>query len=108
MYILSESVVHLFAPFGSHGGYVVNAADKESGFDGVMQPDHTPLISLPPGSEDAGWHVGIAFAVGYMKAAATAAGISFDTADEVKARLESEVEGVGNKHQPTAKFAAKL
>ena len=40
------------------------------GFTGVMQPDHTPAVTLPPGSEGAVWHVGTAFAVGYMKAAA--------------------------------------
>jgi mannonate dehydratase len=34
-----------------------------SGFDGVLIPDHTPLMSCP-----AGWYAGMAFAMGYMKA----------------------------------------
>ena len=55
-------------------------AYAEAGFDGVMQPDHTPLVTVPPGCEGASWHVGMAFAVGYMKAAAKAAGVPFDTA----------------------------
>ena len=56
-------------------------AYKDAGFDGVMQPDHTPLVTVPAGCEAAAWHVGIAFAVGYMKAAAAAAGVAFETAD---------------------------
>lgn len=39
----------------------------ESGFDGVMIPDHTPATSCP-----APWHAGIAFALGYMRACMTA------------------------------------
>ena len=54
------------------------------GFDGVMQPDHTPTVSLPAGSEAASWHVGTAFALGYMKAAATAAGVPFETIEEIR------------------------
>ena len=34
-----------------------------SGYDGVMIPDHTPLMSCP-----AGWHAGMAYAMGYMRA----------------------------------------
>ena len=33
------------------------------GFDGVLIPDHTPLMSSP-----GGWHAGMAFAMGYLKA----------------------------------------
>ncbi len=36
-------------------------------FDGVLIPDHTPLVTC-----DAPWHAGMAYAVGYMKAAITA------------------------------------
>lgn len=43
---------------------------QRSGFDGVLIPDHTPLIT--GGGEP--WHVGMAFAIGYMKAALTAIG----------------------------------
>lgn len=37
-----------------------------NGYDGIMIPDHTPLIAC-----DAPWHAGIAYALGYMKAAIT-------------------------------------
>jgi mannonate dehydratase len=37
---------------------------RDSGFDGVMIPDHTPLIECA-----APWHAGVAYALGYMKAA---------------------------------------
>ncbi len=37
---------------------------RDVGYDGVMIPDHSPLVRAP-GS----WHAGIAFALGYMKAA---------------------------------------
>lgn len=36
---------------------------KKSGFNGVLIPDHTPLISC-----GAPWHAGMAFALGYMRA----------------------------------------
>jgi len=36
---------------------------KESEFDGVLIPDHTPLMSC-----EAPWHAGMAFAMGYMQA----------------------------------------
>ena len=52
-------------------------AYRDAAFDGVMIPDHTPATSC-----DAPWHAGIAFAIGYMKAAATAAGISFEESSE--------------------------
>ena len=39
-----------------------------SGYDGVMIPDHTPQMSCT-----APWHAGMAFALGYMKAAMRAA-----------------------------------
>ena len=34
------------------------------GYDGVLIPDHTPQMSC-----DAPWHAGMAYALGYMKAA---------------------------------------
>ncbi|HLP77671.1 MAG TPA: mannonate dehydratase [Candidatus Paceibacterota bacterium] len=37
---------------------------KKNGFDGVLIPDHTPQMSC-----NAPWHAGMAFAMGYMKAA---------------------------------------
>jgi len=37
-----------------------------NGYDGVLIPDHTPLMAC-----DAPWHAGIAYALGYMKAAIT-------------------------------------
>jgi mannonate dehydratase len=37
---------------------------KRNGFDGVLIPDHTPAMSCA-----APWHAGMAFAMGYMKAA---------------------------------------
>lgn len=37
---------------------------KSVGFDGVLIPDHTPEMSC-----DAPWHAGMAYALGYMKAA---------------------------------------
>jgi D-mannonate dehydratase len=33
-------------------------AYSKIGFTGAMQPDHTPLMALPEGSERAAWHVG--------------------------------------------------
>ena len=38
----------------------------------------TPIVTLPPGLEGAAWHTGMAFAVGYMKAAAKAADYEFE------------------------------
>lgn len=40
------------------------AALDEAGFEGVLVPDHTPEIGC-----DAPWHAGMAFALGYMRAA---------------------------------------
>jgi mannonate dehydratase len=37
---------------------------RDNGFNGVLIPDHTPLLEC-----DAPWHAGIAYALGYMKAA---------------------------------------
>ncbi|MSR64925.1 MAG: D-mannonate dehydratase [Verrucomicrobiae bacterium] len=37
---------------------------KKNGFDGVLIPDHTPQMSC-----DAPWHAGMAFALGWMRAA---------------------------------------
>lgn len=37
---------------------------KENNFDGVIIPDHTPQMT-----SDAPWHTGMAYALGYMKAA---------------------------------------
>ncbi len=39
----------------------------ENGFDGVIVPDHTPLLAC-----DAPWHAGMAYALGWMRAALTA------------------------------------
>jgi D-mannonate dehydratase len=43
---------------------------KKNGFDGVLIPDHAPQMSCA-----APWHAGMAFAMGYMKAALKAAGV---------------------------------
>lgn len=40
---------------------------KRNGFDGVLIPDHTPQMSC-----DAPWHAGMAYALGYMRAALSA------------------------------------
>lgn len=40
---------------------------KKNGFDGVMIPDHTPQMSCA-----APWHAGMAYALGYMRAAINA------------------------------------
>ena len=37
---------------------------KKSNFDGVLIPDHTPLMTC-----GAPWHAGMAYALGFMKAA---------------------------------------
>ena len=37
---------------------------KKNGFDGVLIPDHTPQMSCA-----APWHAGMAYALGYMRAA---------------------------------------
>jgi len=37
---------------------------KQNGYDGLLVPDHTPQMSCP-----AGWHAGMAYALGYMRAA---------------------------------------
>lgn len=37
---------------------------NDSSFDGVLIPDHTPLMTC-----DAPWHAGMAYALGYMRAA---------------------------------------
>ena len=37
---------------------------KDSGFSGVLIPDHTPMMTCA-----ASWHAGMAFALGYMRAA---------------------------------------
>jgi len=42
---------------------------KKNGFDGVLIPDHAPQMSCA-----APWHAGMAFAMGYMKAAMKAVG----------------------------------
>lgn len=42
---------------------------REVGYEGVLIPDHTPEISC-----GAPWHAGMAYALGYMKAAIQAAG----------------------------------
>jgi mannonate dehydratase len=36
----------------------------KNGFDGVVTPDHTPAMTCP-----APWHAGMAFQLGYLKAA---------------------------------------
>lgn len=40
---------------------------RDTGYDGVMIPDHTPQMEC-----GASWHAGMAFALGYMRAALTA------------------------------------
>lgn len=40
-----------------------------NGFDGVMIPDHTPQVSCP-----ASWHAGMAYAMGYIRAAIDSVG----------------------------------
>ena len=42
---------------------------KRNNFDGVLIPDHTPAMSCA-----APWHAGMAYAMGYMKAAMRAVG----------------------------------
>jgi mannonate dehydratase len=42
---------------------------KRNQFDGVLIPDHTPAMSCA-----APWHAGMAYAMGYMKAALRAVG----------------------------------
>ena len=37
---------------------------KRNGFDGVLIPDHTPQMTC-----GAPWHAGMAYALGYMRAA---------------------------------------
>ncbi len=44
---------------------------KENGFKGVLIPDHTPQMTCA-----APWHAGMAYALGYMKAAMQSLGIS--------------------------------
>lgn len=44
---------------------------RRNGFDGVLIPDHTPAMTCA-----APWHAGMAFAMGYMKAAMRALGIT--------------------------------
>jgi mannonate dehydratase len=39
---------------------------KRNGYDGVIIPDHTPQMTCA-----APWHAGMAFALGYMRAALT-------------------------------------
>ena len=60
-------------------------AYRDAGFTGVITPDHTPHMSC-----DAPWHAGIAFAVGYLKAAAKAAGVVFEQSASVR---QSTAEG---------------
>jgi mannonate dehydratase len=42
----------------------------QNGYDGVLIPDHTPQVACP-----APWHAGMAYALGYMKAAMKTLGI---------------------------------
>jgi len=44
---------------------------RDVGYDGVLIPDHTPHLSC-----GAPWHAGMAYALGYMKAAMTTVGAS--------------------------------
>jgi len=37
---------------------------KQNNYDGLLVPDHTPQMTCP-----AGWHAGMAYALGYMRAA---------------------------------------
>lgn len=49
---------------------------QRNGFEGVIIPDHTPQMACA-----APWHAGMAFALGYLKAALNAAGGGDRTAD---------------------------
>ena len=44
---------------------------KKNNFDGVLIPDHTPQMACA-----APWHAGMAYAMGYMKAAMKSLNIS--------------------------------
>jgi mannonate dehydratase len=43
---------------------------RDNGYDGVLVPDHTPAMSC-----EAPWHAGMAYAMGYMRAAMQSLGI---------------------------------
>lgn len=45
---------------------------RDAGYDGVFIPDHTPSVHV------GGWHAGMAYALGYIKAAAKAVGLEVD------------------------------
>jgi mannonate dehydratase len=47
---------------------------KQNQFDGVMIPDHTPQMTC-----DAPWHAGMAYALGYMRAAMQAVGCEVES-----------------------------
>ncbi len=49
-------------------------AYHESGYDGVLIPDHTPRTNC-----SAPWHAGMAYALGYMRATMTALGIPIES-----------------------------
>ncbi len=43
---------------------------KETGYEGILIPDHSPRVTAP-----GPWHAGIAFTLGYIRAAMQAAGV---------------------------------
>ena len=49
---------------------------KAAGYDGVFIPDHSPAVHV------GGWHSGMAYALGYIRAAAEAVGLTVDRGPE--------------------------
>ena len=45
---------------------------RDAGYEGVFIPDHTPSMHV------GGWHAGMAYALGYIKAAARGVGLDVD------------------------------
>ncbi|UCC54449.1 MAG: mannonate dehydratase, partial [Anaerolineaceae bacterium] len=54
----------VFVDEGDVDMYRVLRILHDNGFDGVLIPDHTPQMNC-----EAPWHAGMAYAMGYMKAA---------------------------------------
>ncbi len=70
--VMSESSAALRAPPSIN----LTTRSSDVGLLPPTVPDHTPSTSSP-----APWHAGIAFAIGFMKASAKAAGIEFEKAE---------------------------
>ena len=64
LYELGELGVCRYAKKGDIDMFRVLRQLNDSSFDGVLIPDHTPLMTC-----DAPWHAGMAYALGYMRAA---------------------------------------